>query len=221
MFMNKVALADLKKNKSIVVATGNLGKVKEIKAILGPLFPNRDFVALAEIALDDYIEPEENGKTFADNALIKAEYAQKKLGLTAIADDSGLCVDALDGAPGIFSARWAGAHGDDRANNLKLLEELEKVGALDKSQRRAHFVSSVALVFDDGSVLQAEGVCNGVIAPEEKGENGFGYDPIFLADALGGDTTTAQVSAEEKNAISHRSQALKKLAKKLETVLLQ
>lgn len=213
--MEKISLDILKQKDAIVVATGNVGKVKEIKAILGPVLPEAEFYALGEIVLDNYVEPEETGVTFAENALIKAKAAAEALGLRAIADDSGLCVDALDGAPGIFSARWAGAHGDDQANNIKLLDELKKRGATAPDERTAHFISSVAMVFPDGSVLAAEGRCRGSIASQEQGENGFGYDPIFLADALGGETTTAQISAEEKNKISHRSKALHALADKL------
>lgn len=210
-----ISLNMLKQKNAIVVATSNVGKVKEIKAILGPVLPDATFYALGEIDLGYYEEPEETGKSFAENARIKAEAATRALGLRAIADDSGLCVDALYGAPGIFSARWAGAHGDDEANNIKLLEELRKMGAKDSKDRKAHFVSSVAMVFPDGSALSAEGRCEGTIAYEATGENGFGYDPIFLADALGGDTTMAQISAEEKNEISHRSQALHALAEEL------
>lgn len=212
METKQIPLTTVKARDGIVVATGNKGKVKEIKALLGPFLPGREFYALSEIELGEYIEPEENGSTFAQNALIKAKTAQERLGLTAIADDSGLCVDALDGAPGIFSARWAGAHGDDHANNVKLLDELAKKGAVTPTQRKAHFVSSVALVFTDGKVLVGEGICEGSIAMQEVGTHGFGYDPIFLADALGGATTTAEISAEEKNQISHRSKALKELS---------
>lgn len=219
METEQITLAALKETDGIVVATGNKGKVKEIKAILGPLLPGCDFYALSEIALDEYVEPEENGETFAQNALIKAKTAQERLGVTAIADDSGLCVDALDGAPGIFSARWAGAHGDDHANNVKLLDELAKRVARTPEERKAHFVSSVALVFADGTVLTGEGTCEGSIAMQEAGSNGFGYDPIFLADALGGEMTTAQISAAEKNQISHRSKALRELAGALQEFL--
>ena len=162
-------------DKTVVVATGNTHKLVEIEAILSKVMPGISFVALGQ--LGNFPDPEENGKTFRDNALIKAMAALDEVDcVAAIADDSGLCVDALDGAPGIYSARWAGEHGNDAANNKKLLAELADVADAD---RTARFHSTVALVYRDGRVLIGEGDCEGVIGHEPKGCNGFGYDPLF------------------------------------------
>lgn len=201
--------------RTVVVATGNAHKLSEIQAILGaaPTMEGYAFVALGE--LGDFEDPEENGQTFFDNALIKARAALDQTGLNvAVADDSGLVVDALDGAPGIFSARWAGAHGDDDANNDKLLQEMASVP---EGERTARFHSSVVLVSrdEDGEeVLAGEGDCEGTIAYDRRGTNGFGYDPLFqLADIPG--RRMAELEPEEKNAISHRRRALDDLVQKL------
>lgn len=206
-------IEELDPAKTVVVATGNAHKVKEIEAILGPVLEDMEFVALGE--LGDFPDPIEDGNTFAANALIKAEAALEETGLQmAVADDSGLCVDALDGAPGIFSARWAGEHGNDDANNTKLEHAMKDVP---DDARGAHFHSSVVFVSrdEDGEeVLHGEGDCPGKIGHERRGDEGFGYDPLFLPDATPG-RTMAELTMEEKNKISHRFHALEDLAEKL------
>jgi XTP/dITP diphosphohydrolase len=194
------------------VATGNAHKLSEIEAILGPEMDCR-FVALGD--LGDFPDPDENGDTFYDNALIKAQAALDETGLSmAVADDSGLCVDALGGDPGIHSARWAGEHGNDAANNEKLLAELADVP---DEARTARFHSTVVLVSrdEDGEeILAGNGDCEGTIARDLRGTNGFGYDPLFeLADLPG--RRMAELEPEEKNAISHRRRALDDLVTKL------
>ena len=197
-------------NTTVVVATGNAHKLVEIEAILSKVMPGMSFVALGQ--LGDFPDPEENGQTFRDNALIKAMAALDEVDcVAAIADDSGICVDALDGAPGIYSARYAGEHGNDAANNQKLLAELANVADED---RTARFHSTVALVHRDGSVLVGEGDCEGVIGHEPKGQNGFGYDPLFWPEDAPG-KTMAELEPDEKNAISHRFHALQDLSKQL------
>ena len=200
---------------TVVVATGNAHKLAEIRAILGasPALEQMDFVALGD--LGDFPEPEEDGETFFENALIKARAALDQTGMCmAVADDSGLVVDALDGAPGIFSARWAGEHGNDEANNDKLLAQMEGVP---DGKRSARFHSSVAFVSrdEDGEeALCGEGDCEGSIAHNRRGNNGFGYDPLFeLADIPG--KRMAELEPHEKNAISHRRRALDDLVTKL------
>ena len=190
-----ITLQELDPDKTVVVATGNAHKVTEIEAILAPEMPGVRFVALGE--LGDYPDPVEDGETFFDNALIKARAAQAETGLPmAVADDSGLCVDALDGAPGIFSARWAGEHGNDLANNEKLMAQMADVP---QEARTARFHSSIALVRGN-EVL--------------RGDGGFGHDPLFLPNDIPG-KTMAELTADEKNAISHRFHALEDLASKL------
>lgn len=194
---------------TVVVATGNAHKVVEIEAILSRVMPGVRFVALGE--LGDFDDPVEDGADFFENALIKARAAQAATGCElAVADDSGLCVDALDGAPGIFSARWAGEHGNDDANNDKLLGELADVADAD---RTARFHSSVVLVRGE-EVLRGDGDCEGTIGHERRGNNGFGYDPLFWPVETPG-RTMAELSLEEKNGISHRFHALEDLAAKL------
>lgn len=202
-------IQDLDPKTTVVVATGNAHKVVEIEAILSPVMPGATFCALG--ALGTFPEPEENGSTFAENALIKAQAALQQTGLIAIADDSGLMVDALDGAPGIMSARFAGVHGDDARNNAKLLELLQDVP---DDKRTARFHSSVVLLYPDGSKLVGEGDCEGHIAHEPKGTNGFGYDPLFMPEAFPG-KHMAELTPEQKNSISHRFFALQNLAAQL------
>ena len=193
----------------MVVATGNAHKVTEIEAILSEVMPGTRFVALGE--LGDFPDPVEDGADFYENALIKARAAQAETGLPlAVADDSGLCVEALEGAPGIFSARWAGEHGNDAANNQKLLRELD--GVVD-GDRTARFHSSVVLVRGD-EVLRGDGDVEGTIGREPRGENGFGYDPLFWPLETPG-RTMAELDPAEKNHLSHRYHALKDLASKL------
>ena len=190
----------------IVAATNNKGKVKEIKSILGGI--GLEVVSQGEIGLD--LDVEETGTTFEENALLKARAAAQASGMSALADDSGLCVDALGGAPGIYSARWAGEHGNDAANNKKLLEELADVADAD---RGARFHSTVVLVRGE-EILRGDGDCPGVIGHELRGSNGFGYDPLFWPDDVPG-RTMAELALDEKNAISHRARALADLAAKL------
>ena len=188
----------------LIIASNNAHKLIEIKAILGDFFD--EIVSLREAGIEH--ETVEDGSTFMENSIKKAREIAEISGCCALADDSGLCVDALDGAPGIYSARFAGEHGDDKANNKLLLEKLEGV-----ENRNAHFTSAIALVYPDGRTVTAEGYVYGVIGFEEKGENGFGYDPLFLLPEYG--LTSAQISPEEKNRISHRANALKALVEKL------
>ena len=205
-----IDISTLDPAKTIVVSTGNAHKVIEIEEILGKVLPEVRFVALGE--LGDFPDAVEDGETFFDNALIKARYALACTGLAmAVADDSGLCVDALDGAPGVWSARWAGEHGADDANNEKLMREMANVP---EAARTARFHSSVVLAYADGSVLSGEGDCEGRIGYTPVGTNGFGYDPLFLPDDTPG-RTMAQLELAEKNMISHRFHALTDLASKL------
>lgn len=207
--MATIDIKALDPEHTVVVATGNPHKVTEIEAILSKSLPDVRFVALGE--LGDFPDPVEDGANFFENALIKARAAVAETGLPmAIADDSGLCVDALDGAPGIFSARWAGEHGNDDANNDKL--ERLMVNVPDE-RRGARFHSTVVLV-RGGEVLRGDGDCEGTIGHERRGDHGFGYDPLFLpADTPG--KTMAELTPGEKNAISHRFHALEDLARKL------
>lgn len=195
--------------RTIVVATGNMHKLTEIEAILSQVLPDTRFVALGQ--LGDFEDPEETGATFFENALIKAEAAVAQTGLSAIADDSGLVVDALGGEPGVYSARYAGVHGDDAANNEKLLEKMADVA---DGERTARFMSVIALVDASGVVRSGTGACEGMIGREGRGDHGFGYDPLFLpADTPG--KTMAELTPEEKNAISHRFHALQDLVEQL------
>ena len=209
MALEKIDIDELDPARTVVVATGNMHKLVEIETILSGVLPDVRFIALGQ--LGDFDDPEETGTTFLENALIKAEAAVEQAGLPAIADDSGLVVDALDGEPGVYSARYAGVHGDDGANNAKLLANMVDVP---EKERTARFVSVVALIDTDGLVTYGEGTCEGLVGFEGRGTNGFGYDPLFLPD----DTpskTMAELTPEEKNAISHRFHALQALAAKL------
>lgn len=191
----------MKDKKILVVATGNAHKISEIAGI----FPEYKVISQKEAGFTG--EAEENGATFAENALIKARAASSALHLPVIADDSGLCVDALGGAPGIYSARYAGGHGDDRANRQKLLSDLEGV-----ADRRAHFESAIALVRPDGEEVVSSGRTYGRILEEEQGTAGFGYDCIFYSDDL--KKSFGLALPEEKNAVSHRYRALMSLREK-------
>lgn len=207
--MAHLNISELDPERTVVVATGNAHKVVEIEAILAPAMPGARFVALGE--LGDFPDPVEDGETFFENALIKARAAQKETGLVmAVADDSGLCVDALGGEPGIYSARWAGEHGNDAANNERLMREMANVP---DAERTARFHSSVVLVRGE-EVLRGDGDCEGRVGREPRGEHGFGYDPLFLPDDTPG-RTMAELTLEEKNLISHRFHALEDLAAKL------
>lgn len=190
----------------LVLATRNQGKITEFRRILDALAPG----AIELIGVDqfpDLVDVDETGSTFEENSLLKARYTCQATGLPAIADDSGLCVDALDGDPGIFSARWAGAHGNDQANLEKVLDQLKGVP---DSQRTAHFMCVASLVLPDGREQVAEGRFEGHILHAPVGENGFGYDPIF--QPLGLSISSAQMSAEEKDLVSHRGKSLRSIA---------
>ena len=192
----------------IIIATHNKHKLQEMSRILAPM--GYEVVTDRDLGIE-LTDAEENGETFLDNARIKAESGCKESGLPCIADDSGLCVDALGGAPGVFSARYSGVHGDDDGNNRKLLSELDGVPT---EKRTAHFACAICVSFPDGSEVTATGKCEGYIGYEKKGTNGFGYDPLFMV----GDRSLAQMTAEEKDAISHRGNALKELQKILPVV---
>lgn len=207
--LEKINIEELDPRRTIVVATGNMHKLTEIEAILSGVLPDVRFVALGQ--LGDFEDPEENGTTFLENAIIKAQAAVEANGLAAIADDSGLVVDALNGEPGVYSARYAGVHGDDAANNAKLLANMDGVADAD---RTARFMSVVALIDAEGFALTGTGSCEGVIGHEGRGEFGFGYDPLFLPSDTPG-KTMAQLAPDEKNAISHRFHALLDLSSKL------
>lgn len=188
--------------RRLVLATRNNGKIREIRAILADL--PLEIVDLR--AYPDAPEVPEEGPDFAANARGKALAIAAHTGEWTLADDSGLEVEALDGAPGVFSARYAGVHGDDRANIAKLLAEMASVP---EGRRRARFVCLAALAAPDGSCFLAEGECGGVIARNPRGENGFGYDPVFFLPEYG--LTMAELPEELKNEISHRARALAKL----------
>ncbi len=192
----------------IIIATHNKHKLLEMSRILSPM--GYEVVTDTDLGIE-LTDAEENGETFLDNARIKAESGCKESGLPCIADDSGLCVDALGGAPGVFSARYSGVHGDDDANNKKLLAELEGVPT---EKRTAHFACAICVSFPDGSEITATGKCEGYIGYEKKGSNGFGYDPLFMV----GDRSLAEMTAGEKDAISHRGNALKELQKILPSI---
>ena len=189
----------------LVIASRNAHKIKELEAILRESLADVKLLSLDEAGI--FGEIEEDGATFGENALIKARAAARS-GKIGVGDDSGLCVNALGGAPGVYSARYAGGHGDDAANNQKLQDELA-----DKTDRSAYFMSAVALVFPDGREIVVEGKTEGVITHEPRGNGGFGYDPYFWYEPFG--KTFAELSAEEKNSVSHRGKAVRALAEKL------
>lgn len=192
--------------KRVVIATRNPGKIVEFHRILNELSDGAvELISTNEFP--DLVDVEETGSTFAENALLKARYTAKVTGLPAIADDSGLCVDALGGKPGLFSARWAGVHGNDKANVAKVLDELADVA---DAKRGAHFICVAALVMPDGREALAEGLFHGRILHAPVGDNGFGYDPIFSPQGMS--ISSAQMSVEEKDAISHRGKSLRAIA---------
>jgi len=192
----------------LVLATQNPGKVEEIKEMMV------DFPEIEVLSCADFVRvPEviEDGKTFYENALKKALTLAEYTGKLTMADDSGLEVDALGGQPGVLSARFAGEHGDDQANNQKLLQLLE---GLPPEKRKARFKCVIVLADWEGEVARAEGVCEGIIAQSPQGQQGFGYDPLFFLPEKG--RTMAQLSLTEKNEISHRGQALQEMKKLFE-----
>ena len=211
---------------ALVLATHNPGKLAELRAVLAPLAPGLDPRSIISAASLGAPEPVEDGLSFAANAEIKARALARATGLPAVADDSGLCVDVLGGAPGIFSARWCGRHGDDAANLRLLLDQINDVA---DPHRTARDTCAAVLAAPgrgpDGrpTVTRIERSMEGRLLGEPRGEGGFGYDPIFVPvqeDAPGGaGRTTAQMSPEEKNTISHRGQALRALAPVLAALL--
>ena len=191
----------------IVFATANPGKLREASEVLGPDY---EVVPPASLGITEDIP--ETGSTLRENSLQKARYLFERTGLPCFADDTGLEVDALGGAPGIYSARYAGPAHDSQANMTKLLAELEKIpGQARDDDRRARFRTVVTLILADGVPHFFEGVCEGSIATERHGTGGFGYDPVFLPEAYPG-RTLAEVSEEEKNAVSHRGRAIRAMA---------
>lgn len=190
--------------EKLIVASNNKNKLKEFSAILGSRY---EIVSMRDAGIDADIE--ENGTTFEENALIKAEYVANVTGCAAIADDSGLEVDALGGAPGVYSARYCGLHGDDEANNDLLLENLKHVPA----PRTGRYVAAIALVRPGKEAVVRRGTCDGEVLFERRGNGGFGYDPLFVCET---GETFAEVSAETKNAISHRKRGIEAVVRALE-----
>ena len=184
----------------LILATKNRHKVEEFQRILSPL----GWQLLPQDAVCPELEIEETGATFAENARLKALGIYRATGLPAIADDSGLCVDALGGAPGVYSARYAGEQHDSIANNAKLLQAMQNIP---QEQRTARFVCSICVVFSPQDIVTCEGCCEGTIAHRPHGENGFGYDPLFMV----GEKSFAELSGSQKDAISHRGRALQAL----------
>ncbi|MCR2035854.1 RdgB/HAM1 family non-canonical purine NTP pyrophosphatase [Adlercreutzia mucosicola] len=201
--------------KTVVIATNNAHKVSEIRTALN--FPGWEFETLSEAGLAS--DPAEDADSFEGNARIKAEAARAAAAaagcgpVAVLADDSGLEVDALDGAPGVYSSRYAGTDGDDAANNAKLLAEL---AAVPDEERTARFVCTLVFIDEDGVETVARGTVEGAIGRQGRGEEGFGYDPLFLPEAYDGRLTLAEVSQSEKNGISHRGSALRHLRAILE-----
>ena len=197
----------------IAVATKNNHKVKELERLID--IPGTEFLSLRDLGFEGEIE--ENGNTFEENALIKARAVCKKYGIPSISDDSGLCVDALGGAPGIYSARYASKNNensDDKKNIEKLLANLSDVP---KEKRGAHFVCAMALVTPSGFEATVRGECGGLITEQILGCDGFGYDPVFLCTALG--KTFGQASEDEKNRVSHRYAASEKMSALIKNTL--
>ena len=188
----------------LVLATRNAKKLAELDRLLAGA--GLDVEILGSDAFGDLPEIEETGSTFAENSLIKARAVSTHTGLIAIADDSGLCVDALDGQPGIYSARWAGEGATDESNLDLVLEQIRDV---EPAQRTAHFACAAALVLPSGEEYVVQGQVDGVLLTQRRGVGGFGYDPIFLPDGF--DITTAEMTSDQKDAISHRGQAMRAL----------
>ncbi|MDY6213490.1 MAG: RdgB/HAM1 family non-canonical purine NTP pyrophosphatase [Schaalia hyovaginalis] len=190
----------------LVFATSNAHKISELAAILSEALGGSAVDGIARMSDFNAPDPVEDGASFEENALIKARALVALTGLPALADDSGLAVGVMGGAPGIFSARWSGRHGDDEANLSLLLAQLSDVP---DRNRRASFVSAAALVLPDGREFVERGEVKGVLIRERRGEGGFGYDPIFVPDGF--EVTTAEMTPEQKNAISHRGIAFRAL----------
>lgn len=197
--------------KKLIVASNNEHKILEIKEILKNF--HIDVVSLKEAGID--VDVEENGTTFMENAHIKAEAIHKMIGDSMVmADDSGLVVDALNGEPGVYSARYCGEHGNDKKNNEKLLEKLKNV---DKDKRNAKFVCAIEVIGGNRKVINAQGEVEGVIVEEERGKDGFGYDPLFYVEEF--KKTFAEMTSEEKNSISHRGRALNIVQEKMKDLI--
>ncbi|MGA5064979.1 RdgB/HAM1 family non-canonical purine NTP pyrophosphatase [Streptomyces exfoliatus] len=188
----------------LVLATRNAGKITELHAILADA--GLDLELVGADAFPEIPDVKETGVTFAENALLKAHALAQATGLPAVADDSGLCVDVLNGAPGIFSARWSGTHGDDRANLNLLLAQLSDIA---DEHRGAHFACAAALALPDGTERVVEGRLEGTLRHNPTGTNGFGYDPIL--QPAGHEVTCAELTPQQKNAISHRGKAFRAL----------
>ncbi|MEI4273339.1 RdgB/HAM1 family non-canonical purine NTP pyrophosphatase [Klenkia sp. LSe6-5] len=184
----------------LLLATRNAGKLTELQRLLATAVPGVEVLGLRDV--DEYPEAPETGATFEENALLKAREAVQHTGLPAVADDSGIAVDALNGMPGILSARWSGRHGDDPANTALLLGQLADVP---DERRGAAFVCAAALVLPDGTERVLRREWRGVVVREPRGSNGFGYDPVFVPEGL--DRTSAELEPAEKDAASHRGQA--------------
>jgi XTP/dITP diphosphohydrolase len=194
----------------LLVATTNQGKLRELRQLLGPL-------AVDVVGLEQFDNPPivaEDGATFTANAMKKALTLARFSELPTLADDSGLCVDVLNGAPGVYSARYAGEQGDDNANNARLVRELHQIPL---NKRKAHFHCCIALAWPDGRCTTVEGQVDGLIIDQERGTNGFGYDPLFLVPEYG--KTMAELPAEIKNRISHRGRALHQLLPLIEKIV--
>lgn len=196
--------------KRIIFATGNEGKMKEVRMILTDM--GVSVVSMKEAGVRADIV--ENGKTFEENAVIKAKAVMKLTGQIAMADDSGLVIDFLNGEPGIYSARYMG---EDTSYTIKNQNLIDRLQGVEESRRTARFVCAIACALPDGTVLTTEGTMEGIIGYESRGENGFGYDPIFYLPEFG--CSSAQLSPEKKNELSHRGKALRKMREELEAYL--
>lgn len=199
------------KNRKLVLSTDNKHKIKEIKDILKDL--NIEVLSKSDIGLLDF-DVEEDGNTLEENSIIKARAIKEKTEFMVMADDSGLFVESLKGEPGIYSARYAGVDGDDKKNNEKLLKEMEGFEAKD---RKASFFTVIALITEEGEVVTVKGECKGKIGLSPKGNNDFGYDPLFIPE--GYDKTFAELDGQVKNEISHRAHALEEIKKTLKNLL--
>ncbi len=197
-------MREIARGTRIVVASHNPGKVREIGELLAPY--GVEAISAGELALP---EPEETGTTFAANAILKAQAAAEAAGLPALSDDSGLAVDALDGAPGIYSARWAGPDKDFALAMRNLEEKLQSKGAVEPEDRTAHFVCALCIAWPDGVNAVFEGRVSGSLTWPPRGHNGFGYDPVFVPEGL--DQTFGEIDPAEKHAMSHRARAFAKL----------
>jgi XTP/dITP diphosphohydrolase len=198
-----------KEKKTLVLATRNKGKVLEVERMLKIHAPEISLISMVDLDIGDI---EETGNSFEENALLKASTVTKLSGLAALADDSGLAIDSLNGEPGIYSARYSGVHGDDAANNAKVLKQMAGI-----TKRSASFIAVLALTRPDGQSIISRGELLGQIIDSPRGDQGFGYDPIF--QPTGFDITTAQMSPEMKDSISHRGKALAQIAPKISPFL--